>query len=484
MSDQHEQEEKEKEQEQEEKEQEQEQEEKEPETRRSHKKKKVGKGGGKRLTDKERVEIIQIHENCKITKRRLAVKYGVSEAAIRKLLLMKDEILKRYFETPAEIRDLRLRGSKVRLGFAHGLDFETAKAVAAICNARTTSTSLTAAAGAQLRIRNEGQYPPDDPWKQGLNAMLAKVSPFLKKFTRKRGQSQDSINVLDASVAAADKASVEGSTSAEDASGAVSELDWVGFSRMLRDVRRTLHRYPETGYQEVGTQAFIKGFCEQLNIPGKNVREMALTGLVVDVCHGNATISPAEKRKLPVIAFRADMDALPIEEMNDQLPYCSTQKNGGEELRKRKKQKTSTSQPSSPPKASEDEEDDPQASSDATGGSVVSTDESMEAPVMTLPAPSTITTTTVGAPPAPGAAAEKDDSDSESSAPAAHMCGHDGHMVIVLGLCALVVRKAHLLPEDTFVRFIFQPAEEGPGGAMKMIEDGALVDVDEVYGLH
>lgn len=64
------------------------------------------------------------------------------------------------------------------------------------------------------------------------------------------------------------------------------------------------------------------------------------------------------------------------------------------------------------------------------------------------------------------------------------MCGHDGHMAMVLGLCALVVRNAHLLPEDTFVRFIFQPAEEGPGGAMKMIEDGALIDVDEVYGVH
>ncbi|KAE8985412.1 hypothetical protein PR001_g22896, partial [Phytophthora rubi] len=461
---------------------EQDQEEKEPETHSNHKKKKVVKGGGKRLTDKERVEIIQIHENCKVTKRRLGLKYGVTEGAIRQLLRMKDEILKRYFETPAEIRDRRLRGTKVRLGWAHGLDFATTKAVAAICNTRTTSSSLTSAAG--VRLHNNGQYPPDDPLKRGLNAMLAKVSPFLKKFTRKRGQSQDSINVLDASVAAADKASVEGSLGVEDASGAVSELDWVGFSRMLRDVRRTLHRYPETGYQEVRTQEFIKGFCEQLNIPGKNVREMALTGLVVDVCHGNATISPAEKDKLPVIAFRADMDALPIEETNDHLPYCSTQKNGGKELRKRKKRKTSTSQPSSSPKASEDEEDDPQASSDATGGSVVSTDESMEAPVMTLPALSTITTTTVRAPPAPGATAEEDDSDSESSTPAAHMCGHDGHMVIVLGLCALVVCKAHLLPEDTFVRFIFQPAEEGPGGAMKMIEDGALVDVDEVYGLH
>lgn len=170
-------------------------------------------------------------------------------------------------------------------------------------------------------------YPPDDPWKHGLNAMLGKVSPFLKGFTQNNRGQLDSVNVLDAALAAsADQAAVEGSIGVEDAAG---EVDWIGFSRMLRDVRRAIHRYPETGYQEVRTQAFIKRFCEQaLHIPGKNIREMALTGLVVDVCRDNATISSSDKRKLPVIAFRADMDALPIEELNEHLPYCSTQKKG------------------------------------------------------------------------------------------------------------------------------------------------------------
>lgn len=80
--------------------------------------KKAKQGSGKRLNDNQRVEIIQIAENSKISKRQLAEKFGVSEAAIRKLLLKKDEVLKRYYETPEELRGLRLRGKSVRYGNA------------------------------------------------------------------------------------------------------------------------------------------------------------------------------------------------------------------------------------------------------------------------------------------------------------------------------------------------------------------------------
>lgn len=34
------------------------------------------------------------------------------------------------------------------------------------------------------------------------------------------------------------------------------------------------------------------------------------------------------------------------------------------------------------------------------------------------------------------------------------------------------------------IRLIFQPAEEGPGGALPMIKEGVLDGVDEIYGLH
>ena len=63
-----------------------------------------------------------------------------------------------------------------------------------------------------------------------------------------------------------------------------------------------------------------------------------------------------------------------------------------------------------------------------------------------------------------------------------HECGHDGHMAILLG-AANALSKNSRLKKGT-VRFIFQPAEEGLGGAKYMIEDGCLDKVDEIYGLH
>jgi len=66
----------------------------------------------------------------------------------------------------------------------------------------------------------------------------------------------------------------------------------------------------------------------------------------------------------------------------------------------------------------------------------------------------------------------------------AHMCGHDGHTTILAGAALLLKKVDEKLPSNFSVRFLFQPAEEGPGGAKPMIEEGALDNVDEVYGLH
>jgi amidohydrolase len=65
-----------------------------------------------------------------------------------------------------------------------------------------------------------------------------------------------------------------------------------------------------------------------------------------------------------------------------------------------------------------------------------------------------------------------------------HACGHDGHVAIALGTAYYLSQH-----RDSFagtVKFIFQPAEEGPGGAKPMIEAGALKnpDVDAMIGLH
>jgi len=63
-----------------------------------------------------------------------------------------------------------------------------------------------------------------------------------------------------------------------------------------------------------------------------------------------------------------------------------------------------------------------------------------------------------------------------------HACGHDGHTAMLLGTAEALSKKAEKL--NGTVKFFFQPAEEGQGGAKYMIEDGALDGVDEVYGIH
>ncbi|MDI3316911.1 MAG: amidohydrolase [Bacillota bacterium] len=64
-----------------------------------------------------------------------------------------------------------------------------------------------------------------------------------------------------------------------------------------------------------------------------------------------------------------------------------------------------------------------------------------------------------------------------------HACGHDGHTAILLGVARLLATTRARWPGR--VRFLFQPAEEKiPGGALGLIEHGALDGVDAVVGLH
>ena len=63
-----------------------------------------------------------------------------------------------------------------------------------------------------------------------------------------------------------------------------------------------------------------------------------------------------------------------------------------------------------------------------------------------------------------------------------HACGHDFHISTVLGSAYLL--KAQEKDLHGTVYLIFQPAEEAPGGAHKVMETGVLKDVQAIFGLH
>ncbi|RYM04615.1 amidohydrolase [Sporolactobacillus sp. THM7-7] len=146
-------------------------------------------------------------------------------------------------------------------------------------------------------------------------------------------------------------------------------------------VRRALHQIPETGFEEVKTQAFLLDQIKKMPQECLDVVKWK-TGLLVKV-------SGTEPSR--TIGFRTDIDALPVEEKTG-YPFKS--KHEGK----------------------------------------------------------------------------------------MHACGHDFHMTIALGALEQIVEN----PVKDDVVFIFQPAEEGPGGALPMMESEAFKawKPDLVFALH
>ena len=154
--------------------------------------------------------------------------------------------------------------------------------------------------------------------------------------------------------------------------------------------RRDIHQHPELSGEEVRTAALVE---KHLRALGLEVRAPVGKNGVVGVLRGG--------KPGPVVALRADMDALPVTEMVD-LPFKSTvrtQYNG------------------------------------------------MDVGVM-------------------------------------HACGHDNHVAILMGVAEVLTAMRARIPGT--VKFIFQPAEEGLGGASGMVADGALENPrpSAIFGLH
>ncbi len=147
------------------------------------------------------------------------------------------------------------------------------------------------------------------------------------------------------------------------------------------EIRRTIHRRPELGFEENETAALVERELDALGIAH---RRAAGTG-VVGVIEG--------KRPGRTVALRADMDALPLTERTG-LPFASE-----------------------------------------VAGKM-------------------------------------------------HACGHDAHTAMLLGAARILGGMRDTLAGT--VVLLFQPAEEGPGGAQPMIDEGALDDpkVDAIAMLH
>lgn len=93
--------------------------------------------------------------------------------------------------------------------------------------------------------------------------------------------------------------------------GSVAEISR-SYQKYMVELRRRMHALPELSFQEQGTSQLVQEELKKMDIPYEVVGDYGVV----------ATIEGMDTSRM--VALRADMDALPIQEKNEHLDYCST----------------------------------------------------------------------------------------------------------------------------------------------------------------
>ena len=81
-------------------------------------------------------------------------------------------------------------------------------------------------------------------------------------------------------------------------------------SDMVR-IRRDIHAHPELGTQEFRTSKLVQDFLDAIGVENMSLCGTAVVGII------------RGKQDGPVVALRADMDALPMQDLKENCPYAS-----------------------------------------------------------------------------------------------------------------------------------------------------------------
>ena len=85
-------------------------------------------------------------------------------------------------------------------------------------------------------------------------------------------------------------------------------------------LRHLIHSHPEGGFKEFQTQKVVRENLLKVGVSSDEIKDCAITGLVVDI----KGTGPSSSHQIKRIALRCELDGLPMPENNQDLPYKTT----------------------------------------------------------------------------------------------------------------------------------------------------------------